>query len=193
MKKWQFILVKAFWNHCYQNQKCCYSTLSIMTPEDLFIMFFTAEQLNLILKIFWINRKYRFWKWIFKIAYKYIRNVSLMDVEDLRWNNYFLRPKTEIILYFSTHENHFRKIQRKTHLSPKGLPVRPTDMSKRHYSMYWTTISVLKDWKYGFSGTGNKLICLKRSNHISRWRFWCVKSSWHGIWSCSTKVMFKVF
>jgi hypothetical protein len=35
----------------------------------------------------------------YKIAYKFIRNVSL-DVEDLRWNNYFLRPKTEIILYF---------------------------------------------------------------------------------------------
>jgi hypothetical protein len=28
-------------------------------------------------------------EWFFKIAYKYIRNVSLMDVDDLRWNNYF--------------------------------------------------------------------------------------------------------
>jgi hypothetical protein len=43
----------------------------------------------------------------------------------------FLRPKTEIILYFSTHENHFRKIQGRRISPPKGLPVRPTtDMSK---------------------------------------------------------------
>jgi hypothetical protein len=53
-------------------------------------------------------------------------------VEDLRWNNYFLRPKTEIILYFSTHENHFRK-QKGT---AKGLPVRPTtDMSKALFNV----------------------------------------------------------
>jgi DNA modification methylase len=68
----------------------------------------------------------------------------------------FLRPKTEIILYFSTHENHFRKIQGRR-ISPKGLPVRTTDMSKEalfnvinnHFSFEGLKILDL------FSGTGN--------------------------------------
>jgi hypothetical protein len=55
----------------------------------------------------------------FKIAYKYIRNVALMD-DDLRWNNYFLRPKTEIILYFQL----MRIISGKIY--PPKAPVRPT-------------------------------------------------------------------
>jgi 16S rRNA G966 N2-methylase RsmD len=57
----------------------------------------------------------------------------------------------------STHENHFRK-KRKTYISPKGLPVRPTtDMSKEalfnvinnHFSFEGLKILDL------FSGTGN--------------------------------------
>jgi hypothetical protein len=107
----------------------------------------------------------------FKIAYKYIRKVSLIDVEALRWNNYFLRSTTENILYFSTHENNFRKIQRKTHLSAKGLPRSPTtDMSKRHYSMYWITILVWRTKVLDlFSSTGNisLRVCLKeRQNYL---------------------------
>jgi 16S rRNA G966 N2-methylase RsmD len=65
----------------------------------------------------------------------------------------FSEAKTEIILYFSTHENHFRKIKGTT----KGLPVRPTtDMSKalfnvlnNHFSFEGLKILDL------FAGTGN--------------------------------------
>jgi hypothetical protein len=66
----------------------------------------------------------------YKIAYKFIRNVSLIDVEDLRWNNYFLRPKTEII-YFQLMRIISGKYKGRRISPPKGLPVRPTtDMSK---------------------------------------------------------------
>jgi hypothetical protein len=63
---------------------------------------------------------------------------------------FFLRPKTEIILYFSTHENHFRKIQRRRIFHQKDCPFvpQPTMSKKHYYSMFWTTISVLKDLKY---------------------------------------------
>jgi hypothetical protein len=55
-----------------------------------------------------------------------------------------LFSEAEIILYFSTHENHFRKIQGRR-ISPKGLPVRPTtDMSKEALFNVINNISVLK-------------------------------------------------
>jgi hypothetical protein len=57
----------------------------------------------------WNDGRNYYRKWILQNGLQYIRNVSLLDAEQLRWNNYFLRPKTEIILYFSTHENHIRK------------------------------------------------------------------------------------
>jgi hypothetical protein len=59
----------------------------------------------------------------FKIAYKYIVTFPLWTSTIYDGTIIFLRPKTEIILYFSTHENHFRKIQG-TYISPKRL-VRP--------------------------------------------------------------------
>jgi hypothetical protein len=99
-----------------QNQQLLlFNSFEYLTPEDfIYYVLFTAEQLNInpenfpleLIGSIDIESEY------YKIAYKFIRNVSLIDVEDLRWNNYFLRPKTEIILYFSTHENHFRTIQR---------------------------------------------------------------------------------
>jgi hypothetical protein len=94
-----------------QNQQLLlFNSFEYLTPEDFIYYVLTAEQLNInpenfpleLIGSIDIESEY------YKIAYKFIRNVSLIDVEDLRWNNYFLRPKTEIILYFSTHENHFR-------------------------------------------------------------------------------------
>ena len=76
-----------------QNQKLLlFNSFDYNTPEDfIYYILFTAEQLNLNPENFPLEligdidteNDY------FKIAYKYIRNVSLIDVEDLRWNNYF--------------------------------------------------------------------------------------------------------
>ncbi|MDD2821437.1 MAG: DUF3822 family protein [Flavobacterium sp.] len=76
-----------------QNQKLLlFNSFDYNTPEDfLYYILFTAEQLNLNPENFAlelignIDTESDY----FKIAYKYIRNVSLIDVEDLRWNNYF--------------------------------------------------------------------------------------------------------
>jgi hypothetical protein len=76
-----------------QNQKLLlFNSFDYNTPEDfLYYILFTAEQLNLNPENFPlelignIDTESDY----FKIAYKYIRNVSLLDVEDLRWNNYF--------------------------------------------------------------------------------------------------------
>lgn len=76
-----------------QNQKLLlFNSFDYKTPEDfIYYVLFTAEQLNLNPENFpleligTIDTESDY----FKIAYKYIRNVSLIDVEDLRWNNYF--------------------------------------------------------------------------------------------------------
>ncbi|MFV8364538.1 DUF3822 family protein [Flavobacterium sp. ZT3P35] len=76
-----------------QNQKLIlFNSFVYKTPEDfLYYILFTAEQLNLNPENFPlelignIDTESDY----FKIAYQYIRNVSLIDVEDLRWNNYF--------------------------------------------------------------------------------------------------------
>jgi hypothetical protein len=76
-----------------QNQKLLlFNSFDYNTPEDfLYYILFTAEQLNLNPENFpleligTIDTESDY----FKIAYKYIRNVALIDVEELRWNNYF--------------------------------------------------------------------------------------------------------
>jgi hypothetical protein len=76
-----------------QNQKMLlFNSFDYQTPEDfIYYVLFTAEQLNLNPEKFSleligdIDSESDF----FKIAYKYIRNVSLIDVETLRWSNYF--------------------------------------------------------------------------------------------------------
>jgi hypothetical protein len=119
-KKWLFILVKDIWNHCDQNQNCYYSTLLIMRRLKIYLLRLyrrTIENLNPELSSLELMEILRFWKWLFKIAY----NTSVR----FRWSTWkpcdgtiiFWGPTTENILYFSTHENNFRKIQRKTHLS----------------------------------------------------------------------------
>ena len=76
-----------------KNQKLLFfNTFDYKTPEDfIYYLLFTAEQLNLnpenfqleLIGLIQENDDF------YKIAYKYIRNVSLFDVNDLRWNNYF--------------------------------------------------------------------------------------------------------
>lgn len=76
-----------------QNQKLLFfNSFDYNAPEDfLYYILFTAEQLNLnpenfpleLIGDIFTESDY------FKIAYKYIRNVSLINVEDLRCNNYF--------------------------------------------------------------------------------------------------------
>ncbi|SDH93229.1 Protein of unknown function [Flavobacterium omnivorum] len=76
-----------------QNQKLLlFNSFDYTTPEDfIYYILFTAEQLNLNPENFPlelignIDTESHY----FKMAFKYIRNVSLIDVEDLRWNNYF--------------------------------------------------------------------------------------------------------
>ncbi len=74
------------------NQLLFYNSFDYKTPEDfIYYLLFTAEQMNMNPEIFNLelignieeNDDY------FKIAYKYIRNVALIDVKNLRWNNYF--------------------------------------------------------------------------------------------------------
>jgi Protein of unknown function (DUF3822) len=76
-----------------QNQKLLlFNSFDYLTPEDfIYYILFTAEQLNLnpenfkldLMGLIQENDEF------YNIAYKYIRNVSLFDVNDLRWNNYF--------------------------------------------------------------------------------------------------------
>lgn len=76
-----------------QNQKLLlFNSFDYNTPEDfIYYILFTAEQLNLNPENFPLELigNINIESDYFKIAYKYIRNVSLIDVEDLRWNNYF--------------------------------------------------------------------------------------------------------
>ena len=76
-----------------QNQKLLlFNSFDYKTPEDfLYFILFTAEQLQLNPENFELeligsiseDDAY------YKIAFKYIRNISLFDVNDLRWSNYF--------------------------------------------------------------------------------------------------------
>ena len=76
-----------------QNQHLMlFNSFDYKTPEDLiYYLLFTAEQLNMNPESFRLefigdiaeNDPY------FKIAYKYIRNVSIFDITDLKPNNTF--------------------------------------------------------------------------------------------------------
>ncbi len=80
-----------------QNQKLLlFNTFEYVTPEDLiYYILFTAEQLNLNPESF----KLEFLGNVieednyFKIAFKYIRNVSLMDTSDLEVKNSFSKAE----------------------------------------------------------------------------------------------------
>ncbi|MCW2120834.1 DUF3822 family protein [Flavobacterium sp. 7A] len=76
-----------------QNQNLLlFNSFEYTTPEDfLYYLLFTAEQLNMNPENFPLELigNINFESEFYKIAYKYIRNIELIDVEDLRWNNYF--------------------------------------------------------------------------------------------------------
>jgi hypothetical protein len=140
IRKWQFISVKDILNYCYpKSEVVIFNSFDYQTPEDfIYYVLFTAEQLSLNPENFPlelignIDSESDF----FKIAYKYIRNVSLWTSTIYDGTIIFLRPKTEIILYFSTHENHFRKIQGKTYISQKAYQFAPLQIClRKHYSM----------------------------------------------------------
>jgi hypothetical protein len=160
IRKWQFISVKDILRLLLSKiRSCYYLTLSIIKlPKISFIMFYLPQSNWVLIENFPlelignIDSESDF----FKIAYKYIRNVSLMD-DDLRWNNYFSEAenRNHFILF-----NSWESFQENTRedVSPKGLPVRPTtDMSKEalfnvinnHFSFEGLKILDL------FSGTGN--------------------------------------
>lgn len=90
-----------------QNQKLLlFNSFDYQTPEDfIYYLLFTAEQLgmnpeNFLLEIIGTINIYSDF---YKIAYKYIRNVSLIDVEELKWNNYFTEDenRSHFILFNS--------------------------------------------------------------------------------------------
>nr|WP_314839756.1 DUF3822 family protein [uncultured Flavobacterium sp.] len=76
-----------------ENQKLIFfNSFDYKTPEDLiYYILFTAEQLGMNPEYFALEfiGKIDVESDFYTIVYKYIRNVSLIDVEDLRWNNYF--------------------------------------------------------------------------------------------------------
>ena len=85
-----------------QNQKLLFfNSFDYKTPEDfIYYILFTAEQLSMNPENFkleligMIQENDDF----YQISYKFIRNVSLFDVNDLRWNNYF--TETDNRLHF---------------------------------------------------------------------------------------------
>lgn len=85
-----------------QNQNLLlFNSFDYKTPEDLiYYLLFTAEQLNLnpeSFKLEFIGNLSEYDEY-FKIAYKYIRNVSLFDVTDMQKNNTF--SKAENLKHF---------------------------------------------------------------------------------------------
>lgn len=86
-----------------QNQHLLlFNSFDYKKPEDLiYYILFTAEQLNMNPENFYleflgtISEEDAY----FKIAYKYIRNVSLFDISDLQKNNSFL--KTDNLKHFT--------------------------------------------------------------------------------------------
>lgn len=90
-----------------QNQKLLlFNSFEYATPEDfIYYILFTAEQLNMnpeqfpLEMIGNINIESEY----YTIAYKYIRNINLIDVEDLKWNNFFTETenRTHFILFNS--------------------------------------------------------------------------------------------
>ncbi|AWG22579.1 hypothetical protein FFWV33_14105 [Flavobacterium faecale] len=76
-----------------QNQKLLlFNSFEYQTAQDfLYYILFTAEQLNMNPENFALELigEISIESEFYKIAYQYVRNINLIDVEDLRWNNYF--------------------------------------------------------------------------------------------------------
>ena len=93
---------KTMWVHFDENhfeiiviqnqQLLLFNSFDYSTPEDfLYYLLFTAEQLNMNPENFPLELIGNITKDsdFYKIAYRFVRHINLIDVEDLRWNNYF--------------------------------------------------------------------------------------------------------
>ena len=133
-----------------QNQHLLlYNTFEYKTPEDLiYYLLFTAEQLNLNPEVF----KLEFLGNIaeedayFKIAYKYIRNVSLLDVKDLQENNSLATSENlKHFILLQSWELFLVNSKEDVFLLPKTFPfVRRLIWARKLCLTYSTTISILK-------------------------------------------------
>jgi hypothetical protein len=157
IRKWQFISVKDILRLLSKIRSCYYSTLWLSNSEDFYYIFCLLQSNWVLIENFPlelignIDSESDF----FKIAYKYIRNVSI-DVDDL-WNNYFSEAENRNhFILFNSWES-FQENTREDVSLPKRLTVRPTtDMSKEvfnvinnHFSFEGLKILDL------FAGTGN--------------------------------------
>lgn len=137
-----------------QNQKLLlFNSFDYQTPEDfLYYLLFTAEQLNMNPENFklellgTITEEDDF----YQLAFKYIRNVSLFDVSNLQKNNSFSTAQNQKhFILFQSWESFQVNIKEDAFFRPKDFQFAPQPICrKKHYSMFWTIISVLKAWKY---------------------------------------------
>ena len=133
-----------------QNQHLLlYNTFEYKTPEDLiYYLLFTAEQLNLNPEVF----KLEFLGNIseddayFKMAYKYIRNVSLLDVKDLKENNSLSTSENlKHFILLQSWESYPENLKEDGFLHPKTFPFdRRLIWAKRRCLMSWIIIFILK-------------------------------------------------
>ena len=133
-----------------QNQHLLlFNSFDYKTPEDLiYYLLFTAEQLNMNPESF----KLEFIGDItetdayFKIAYKYIRNVSIFDVSDLQSNNTFSTAENlKHFILFQSWESYPVNLKAAASLHPKTFPfVRRLIWVRKHCLTYSIIISILK-------------------------------------------------
>ncbi len=137
-----------------QNQKLLlFNSFEYQTPEDfLYYLLFTAEQLNMNPENFKmellgsITEEDAF----YQLAYKYIRNVSLFDVSNLQQKNFFSTAQNQKhFILFQSWELFQANIKEDAFFRPKDFPFAQRPICrKKPCSMFWTTISVSKAWKY---------------------------------------------
>ena len=137
-----------------QNQKLLlFNSFDYQTPEDfLYYLLFTAEQLNMNPENFKLELLGTIAEEddFYQLAFKYIRNVSLFDVSNLQKNNPFSTAQNQKhFILFQSWESFQVNIKEDAFFRQKDFPFAPQPICrKKHYSMFWTTISVLKAWKY---------------------------------------------
>lgn len=133
-----------------QNQHLLlYNTFEYQAPEDLiYYLLFTAEQLNLNPEVFKleflgnINEEDAY----FKIAYKYIRNVSMLDVSDLKESNSLSTSETlKHFILLQSWELFLVNSKEDGFLHPKTFPfVQRLIWVKRRCLMSWIITFILK-------------------------------------------------
>lgn len=133
-----------------QNQHLLlYNSFEIKTPEDLiYYILFAAEQLNLNPESFRLEflGKISEDDAFYKIAYKYIRNVSLFDPEDARINNDFsAQDNREHFILFQSWESFLAPLKADVFKRPKTFRCAPLPIwAKKHCLMCSTIIFTFK-------------------------------------------------